>query len=184
MDIEGRLKVAVKLTVAQINAEANATVSTENENFFKKTNIRVHGNLKKTIVALTMFDLIEELKQVANNPDEYLTSAPLFYSVLPLSNFLDRDAVIFTAQLQEEQLNTIYEMRKTFEDSMKNITTLEKFSHDISGANIGGSADLPYVLDNLNAIKHIFKSLFQDLQEEWVEIMERKVIQKKPYIKH
>merc|ERR1712227_208677 len=144
MDIEGRLKVAVKLAVAQINAEANTTISTENENFFKKTNIRVHGNLKKTIIALTMFDLIEELKQVANNPDEYLTSAPLFYSVLPLSDFLNRDAVIFTAQLQEEQLNTIYEIRKTFEDRMKNINTLKTFSHDIS-----------------------------DLQEEWVEIMER-----------
>jgi len=184
MDIEGRLKLAVKLAVAQINAEANAKVSTENENFFKKTNIRVHGNLKKTIIALTMFDLIEELKQVANNPDEYLTSAPLFYSVLPLSDFLNRDAVIFTAQLQEEQLNTIYEMRKTFEDRMKNINTLKTFSHDISGKNKGGSADLPHVLDNLNAIKHKYKSLFQDLQEEWVEIMERKVIQKKFFIKH
>ena len=128
--------------------------------------------------------MITELKQVANNPDEYLSSAPLFYSVLPLSNFLERDAVIFTDSLQEEQLNTIYEMRKTFEDRMRNINTLRKFSHDVSGANMDGSADLPHVVEDLNAIKHRYKSLFQDLQEEWVDIMERKIIQNKPFINH
>ena len=182
--MEGRLSVAVKLAVAQIKAEANATLSTESETALKKTIVRVHGNLKKTIFALTMFDLIEELKQVANNPDEYLTAVPLFYSVLPLSNFLERDAVIFTDSLQEEQLNTIYEMRKTFEDRMRNINTLRKFSHDVSGANMDGSADLPHVVEDLNAIKHRYKLLFQDLQEEWVDIMERKIIQNKPFINH
>ena len=184
MNIEGRLSIAVKLAVAQIKAEANATLSTEDETVLEKTSVRVHGNLKKSIFALTMLDLITELKQVANNPDEYLTAAPLFYSVLPLSNFLKRDAVIFTDSLQEEQLNEIYEMRKGFEDEMKNLNTLRKFSHDVSGANMDGSADLPNVLDDLNAIKHRYKSFFRDLQVEWVEIMERKIIQNKPFINH
>ena len=178
MNIKGSLKIAVKLAVAQINAEASAAMTTESENVLKKIKIKVHGiALKRTIMALNMFDLITEVKNMIDNPDDYLSSVPLFYSVLPLSNFLDREAVIFTAGLQEEQLNAVYEMRKKFEDKMKTINTLRKFSHDISDANMDGSADLPYVMNDLNAIKHEYKSLFQDLQAEWVNIMERKVIQ-------
>ena len=179
--MKGKLKVSVELAIAQINAEANTTISNDQEKLLEKTRIRIYGNLKKTIFAMSMLDLIGELKQLVNNPDEYLVSAPISYSVLPLSSFLNRDAVVFTEGLQVEQLDKIYQMRLSFDDSLRNINTLKKFSHDISGKNMDGTSDIPDVMGDLNDIKHTYQSLFLDLQNEWVDIMERKVIQNKSF---
>ena len=177
MDIEGKLNAAVELALANITGNSNATFSTENSQIFDKTNIKIYGNLKRPLMALTMSDLITELPKLIQNPNDYLASAPMFYSALPLSSFLDRKIGVFTEELDKQQLNRIFQIRKNYEDEMKIVNTLIWFSNDISGANNNSFPDLLDVNANLTAIKNNYESFFNDLQKEWLEILARKNFQ-------
>jgi len=79
MDIMGDLKLSIETGIAQISAEASLNMSTGQEKMFKDTKITIHGNLKKPIVALNLFDLMASLQELIKNPDEFLSATPMYY---------------------------------------------------------------------------------------------------------
>ena len=79
MDIMGDLKLSIETGIAQISAEASLSMTTGQEKMFKDTKITIHGNLKKPIVALNLFDLMASLQELIKNPDEFLSATPMYY---------------------------------------------------------------------------------------------------------
>ena len=66
----------------------NVTLSDTEKSDLKDIKVTVHGSLKKPIMAMNLLDLMEDLQMLRENPDDYLSPTPLFYSCFPLSAFL------------------------------------------------------------------------------------------------
>ena len=128
-------------------------------------------------MALNLFDLLEDLRMLRENPDEYLSSSPMFFSCLPLSAIFDREAINFVRDLQKDQLQEIYALKADFQSHFKKINSLTRFARDVSGIKSVASEDLPMVIDELSGIKQHIQKAFKDMQDDWIEIMGRKVIQ-------
>ena len=79
MTIKGELKLSIEYAIAKIEAEASLELSTAEEKRFSDTKIKIHGTLKKPIVALNLRDLMESLRDLVKNPDDYLSSTPMYY---------------------------------------------------------------------------------------------------------
>ena len=152
-------------------------LSASREELAKRTKITIHGTLKKPIIALNLYDLLEDLDMLKKNPDEYLSSTPLFFSCLPLSSIFNREAINFAKDLQKDQLREIYDLKAKFQFQFQRINSLSRFAHDVSGIKMVASEDLPEVIDELNAIKQTFQFLFKGMQDKWIEMMARTVIQ-------
>ena len=176
-NIKGRLEITVQAAIAKISAEAELELDTSTTKLAKKTKITIHGNLKKPILALNLFDLLEDLRMLRENPDEYLSSTPMFFSCLPLSSIFNREAINFARDLQKDQLREIYDLKANFQFQFQRINSLSRFAHDVSGAKMVASEDLPTVIDELIDIKQRFQSKFKGMQDKWIEIMARIVIQ-------
>ena len=82
MDIMGELKLSIEMGIAKISAEAKLEMTTGQEKMFKDTKIIIHGNLKKPIVALNLFDLMENLQELVKNPDDFLSATPMYYRLV------------------------------------------------------------------------------------------------------
>ena len=152
-------------------------LDTNAQNLAKKTKITIHGNLKKPIMALNLFDLLEDLRMLRENPDEYLSPNPLFFSCLPLSSIFNREAINFAKDLQKDQLREIYALKADFQSQFQKINSLSRYAHDVSGVKTIASEDLPMVIDELIDIKQNFQESFKGMQDKWIEIMARMVIQ-------
>ena len=176
-NIKGRLEITVQAAIAKISAEAELELDTGTEKLAKKTKITIHGNLKKPIMALNLFDLLEDLRLLRENPDEYLSSTPMFFSCLPLSSIFNREAINFAKDLQKDQLREIYDLKANFQSQFQRINSLSRYAHDVSGIKMIASEDLPMVIDELIDIKQQFQSAFKGMQDKWIEIMARIVIQ-------
>ena len=94
-------------------------------------------------------------------------------SCFPLSSIFKTEAINFQSELQNDQLGEIYQLKASFQNQLKQINTLSRFAHDITGNNIHGSGDLPDVTDRLREIKLDFQTQFKGMQDSWVEIMGR-----------
>ena len=162
--------------MAKISAEAELELDSSTEDLTKKTKIKIHGNLKKPIMALNLFDLLSDLQMLRQNPDEYLSSIPLYFSCLPLSAIFDREAINFARDLQKDQLKEIYALKAEFQSQFKEINSLTRFAHDITGIKTVASEDLPMVIDELIDMKQIIQKAFKGMQDDWIEIMGRIVI--------
>ena len=75
-----------------------------------------------------------------------------------------------------KKLGQIYQLKANFQTKLKQINTLSRFAHDITGQNAGTSGDLPDVIDSLREMKKDFQSNFQGMQDSWIEIMGRWVV--------
>ena len=159
--------------------KAGGEMDSSTENTAKKTKISIHGNLKKPILALNLFDLKEDLQKLRANPDEYLSPTPMFFSCLPLSVIFDRDAIKFAREIQKNQLQDIFDLKADFQSQLQHINSLSKFAHDVSGTKKIKSEDLPMVIDDLLDIKESFQSTFKSMQDDWVAITLRIMIQQK-----
>ena len=176
-NIKGRLEITVEAAIAKISAEAQLELDTSTAKLAKKTKITIHGNLKKPIMALNLFDLLEDLRMLRENPDEYLSPTPMFFSCLPLSSIFNRKAINFARDLKKDQLREIYDLKANFQFQFQRINSLSRFAHDVSGIKMIASEDLPAVIDELNAIKQAFQFIFKRMQGGWIEMMARTVIQ-------
>lgn len=128
-------------------------------------------------MALNLYDLLEDLKMLRENPDEYLSPTPIYFSCLPLSSIFNRDAINFARDLQKDQLREIYDLKANFQFQFQRINSLSRFAHDVSGIKMVASEDLPTVIDELSDIKQTFQLSFKGMQDKWIEIMARTVIQ-------
>ena len=140
----------------------------------REIKVTIHGSLKKPIMAMNLFDLMEDLTKLRENPDDYLTPTPLFYSCFPLSEFLKADAIRFDDDLQSEQLRDVYKLKDDFQNKFKHINSLLHFAHDVTFKNNSESDDLPYIIDKLELIKQSYHNEFKDMQKEWMDMMARK----------
>ena len=204
MTIKGELKLSIEMAIAKIEAEAQLELTTAEEKRFSDTKITIHGTLKKPIVALNLRDLMESLRDLVKNPDDYLSATPMYYrsvskifgsvfvsnsnnalvrhllrftetnkSCFPLSSIFNTAAINFQSELQNDQLGEIYQLKANFQNQLKQINTLSRFAHDITGVTIDASEDLPDVIDRLREIKQDFQFQFKGMQDSWIEIMGR-----------
>ena len=99
----------------------------------------------------------------------------VYKSCFPLSSIFNTEAINFASELQNDQLGEIYQLKANFQTKLKQINTLSRFAHDITGHNAGTSntGDLPDVIDSLRDMKKDFQSHFKGMQDSWVEIMGR-----------
>ena len=78
----GELKLSIQMGIAKIAAEAKLELTTGQEKLFKDTKITIHGNLKKPILALNLFDLMTTLQELVKNPDDFLSATPMYYRLV------------------------------------------------------------------------------------------------------
>ena len=97
----------------------------------------------------------------------------VYKSCFPLSSIFNTEAINFASELQNDQLGEIYQLKANFQTKLKQINTLSRFAHDITGHNAGTSGDLPDVIDSLREMKKDFQSNFKGMQDSWIEIMGR-----------
>lgn len=159
----------------EIELSAKGSLNETEISNLKEIKIKIHGTLKKPIMAMNLFDLMDDLQKLRENPEEYLSPTPLFYSCFPLSGFLNREAIIFEDDLQNDQLRDVYKLKDDFQAQFKNINSLLLFAHDVSIKPNPDSDDLPDVIDKLELIKKSFQVEFKGMQKEWMEMMARKL---------
>ena len=176
-DIEGGLKVGLEVGIAKINAQVDLRFENSEEDMFKKIDIKIHGSLKKPIIAVNFLDLIKELIQLKANPEEYLTPNPLYFGCIPLSAFLKREEMDFSDNLRNDELKEIYNLKVDFQDQLQIINSLVVFARDVSEQKKHRSEDLRSVIDNLELIKNHFQKTFKTMQDHWIQLTGRKVIQ-------
>ena len=151
-------------------------MSNSHNETLKNIEIKIHGSLKKPIIALNFLDLIADLKKLKDNPEEYLTPVPLYFSCIPMSAFLERKANDFIENLQSDQLRDIYSLKKDFQTQFEIINSLIFFAKDVSEKKEKQSADLRPVVDNLDLIKNAFRIELKKMQDEWINLTRRTVI--------
>ena len=176
-DIEGGLKVGLEVGIAKINAEVDLGFENSDEELLKNIDIKIHGSLKKPIIAVNFKDLIKELKHLKANPEEYLTPNPLYFGCIPLSAFLKREEMNFMDDLREDELKQIYNLKVDFQNQFQIINSLVVFARDVSEQKKHRSEDLRSVIDNLGLIKKHFQEKFKIMQDQWITKTGRKIIQ-------
>ena len=174
-DIEGQMRRNDEQK-NEIEVSAQGSLNETEIHNLKKIKIKIHGSLKKPIMALNLYDLMEDLQKLRENPDEYLSPTPLYYSCFPLSGFLNREAIEFNDDLQNDQLRDVYKLKEDFQVQFKHINSLLHFAHDVSLKKESASEDLPFVIDELETIKQSFHDEFKEMQKEWMEMMARKFL--------
>ena len=175
-EIAGGLKIGLEIGIAQINAQADFKMSSSHNDTLKNIEIKIHGSLKKPIIALNFFDLLADLKKLKDSPEDYLTPTPLYFSCIPMSAFLKHGTNNFVDHLRKEQLLEIHSLKKDFQTQLETINSLVEFAKDVSGKNKVQSADLRSVIDHLELIKNAFQIEFKVMQDDWIKILGRNVI--------
>ena len=121
---------------------------------------------------MNLLDLMDDLQMLRDNPEEYLSLTPLFFSCFPLSEFLNREAILFNDYLKNDQLRDVYQLKDDFQSQFKHINSLLLFSHDITMRR-NSEDDLPNIIDRLESIKKSYHTEFKAMQKEWMEMMAR-----------
>ena len=101
----------------KLNAKGSLN-ETESENL-KNIKIKIHGTLKKPIMAMNLLDLMDDLQKLRDNPEDYLSPTPIYYSCFPLSGFLNREAIDFEDDLENDQLRDVYKLKDDFQAQFK-----------------------------------------------------------------
>ena len=170
------MKIGLEFGIAKINAEVDLGFGNSHDELLKQIDIKIHGSLKKPIIAVNFYDLIEELKQLKANPEEYLTANPLYFGCISLSAFLKRETMDFVEDLRKDQLRDVYNLKVDFQNQFRTINSLTDFARDVSEKKGSRSDDLPSVINNLESIKKLFLEQFKIMQDQWIKLTERKVI--------
>ena len=158
---------------SNIDVEAEFNRNKTMQNRLENTQIIIHGNLKKPIMALTLATFMDKLVDLVDNPQTYLSETPLFFSCLPVSEITDLDALEFKSDIHNDQLQELYNLRETFENQFKKLNSLIQFTKNVNEKSSTESNHLPNETLSLESIKNSFQSTFIGMQHKWLEIMQK-----------
>ena len=160
-------------TSGEVEVEVGFNRTKTMQNRLQNTQIIIHGNLKKPIMALTLDTFMDKLVDLVDNPKAYLSETPLFFSCLPLSELTDIEALEFKSEIHNDQLQELYNLRETFENQFKKLNSLIQFTKNVNEKSSTESNHLPDETLSLESIKNSFHSTFIGMQHKWLEIMQK-----------
>ena len=171
-EIKVEFEIGLQILIAKLNANVAVELENDQEELFRQIDIKIYGSVKKPIIALTLLDLIDDLRKIKENPGENLTLNPLYFSCIPLSTFLNRPKI--EMNIQKYNLQEIHELAETFKSQFQIINTLLFFAKDVSENRNNPSENLAPVTSKLKSIQNAFAIQFDKNKEEWIQLMERK----------